>query len=121
MNKTLTVNVAGYDVRVTGDFQPEERMTREYPGCPASFDYESFSYTDDTGKTVQHDTDGDIDLQLHDQIIAGIEEAVLEAISDAEYAARCEANERDYDDHLAERAFTDAELSRWEPDTGPHF
>lgn len=118
MHKRLTVNVAGYDVTVSGDFQPAERQTREYPGCNASFEFEWFSFVDDDDRTIYFT---DTDHEMVGRISEEIEEAVLEAISDAEYAARCEADERDYDDHLAERAFTDAELSRWEPDTGPHY
>ena len=117
MNKRLTVNVAGYDVTVHGDYQAAEQQTREYPGCSASFDFEFFSFVDDEDRTVYST---DTDHEMVGRISEEIEDAVLEAISDAEYAARCDYDEREHDDYLANR-ITDADLARWEPDTGPHF
>jgi len=31
---TMTINYAGIEFEVEFDYQPEERMTLEYPGCP---------------------------------------------------------------------------------------
>ena len=45
MNKQMTVWVGDYEVAVRGDYQPPERMTREYPGCDASFEVDGFTAT----------------------------------------------------------------------------
>lgn len=111
MNKQLTVWVGDYEVAVRGDYQPPERMTREYPGCDASFEVEAFTaIRDGIVVTDFADLGGD-------DFITEIEDAVLEKIADAEYQARYDEPEYDAFD----RAITDAELSRWEPDTGPHY
>lgn len=111
MYKQMTVLVGDYEVAVKGDYQPPERMTRDYPGCDASFDVDAFTATRD-GVTV---TDF-ADLGGED-FIAEIEEAVLEKIAGQEYEAQFD--QREYD--AFDRPITDAELSRWEPDTGPHY
>lgn len=110
MYKQLAVLVDDYEVAVRGDYQPPERMTRDYPGCDASFEVEAFTATRD-GIVVTDFAD-----LGGEGFIAEIEEAVLEAISQAEYDARC--HEPEYD--AFDRPITDADLARWEPDTGPH-
>lgn len=109
MNKQMTVWVGDYEVAVRGDYQPPERMTREYPGCDASFEVDGFTATLDGQVITDQST-------LPEDFVADIEDAVLSKIADQEYEDMHDLPEYDAFD----RPITDADLARWEPDTGPH-
>lgn len=57
-NVELCLNFDGFDLVVRGDYQPSERSTRDYPGCPTDFDVTEV-YLVDSAIDVSDLFDGD--------------------------------------------------------------